>query len=93
MLEKAIERKLYKSIKERGGMALKFVSPTMTGIPDRMALMPGGCIAFIELKAPGKPLRPIQEKRKRQLESLGFRVFKIDRPEQIGGIVDEIQSP
>ena len=74
-------------------MALKFVSPTMTGIPDRMALMPGGCIAFIELKAPGKPLRPIQEKRKRQLESLGFRVFKIDRPEQIGGIVDEIQSP
>ena len=93
MLEKAIERKLYKSIKERGGMALKFVSPTMTGIPDRMALMPGGCIAFIELKAPGKPLRPIQEKRKRQLESLGFRVFKIDRPEQIGGVVDEIQSP
>ena len=51
-----------------------------------------GKIAFIELKAPGKALRPLQIRRKQQLEALGFPVYCIDSPEQIGGILDEIQS-
>ena len=58
---------------------------------DRIILMPGGCVAFAELKAPGKKMRPIQERRKRQLESLGFNVYLIDSLEQIGGMIDEIQ--
>ena len=37
-------------------------------------------------------MRPLQVRRKRQLESLGFSVYCIDSPEQIGGILDEIQS-
>ncbi|HBG7944236.1 TPA: VRR-NUC domain-containing protein, partial [Clostridioides difficile] len=48
--------------------------------------------AFVEVKAPGKSLRPLQEKRKRQLESLGFLVFCLDHIEQIGGILHEIQA-
>ena len=59
---------------------------------DRLVLLPGGKIAFIELKAPGKQLRPLQVRRKRQLEALGFLVYCIDSPDQIGGIIDEIQS-
>ena len=47
-------------------------------------------MAFAEIKAPGKKLRPLQERRKRQLESLGFSVFCIDNLETIGGVVDEI---
>lgn len=47
---------------------------------------------FIELKAPGKTLRPLQVRRKRQLEALGFSVYCIDSPEQIGGILSEIQG-
>ena len=49
-------------------------------------------MAFVELKAPGKKLRPLQVKRKRQLEKLGFRVYLIDGQEQIGGVLDEIRS-
>jgi hypothetical protein len=49
-------------------------------------------LAFVELKAPGKKLRPLQEKRKRQLEALGFSVFVIDGTQQIGGILDEIRG-
>lgn len=92
MRETTVERKLVKAVKERGGLAPKFISPGLDGVPDRLALLPGGKIAFIELKAKGKKMRPLQVRRKRQLESLGFSVYCIDKSEQIGGILDEIQS-
>lgn len=88
--EKHLEQVLTKKVKKRGGLALKFISPGMSGIPDRLILIPGGVIAFAELKAPGKKLRPLQIKRKRQLEALGFSVYCIDTKEQIGGVLDEI---
>ena len=93
MLEKSVEQALEKAVRERGGLALKFVSPGLSGVPDRIVLMPGGRCAFVELKAPGKHMRPLQLKRKHQLEALGFRVYCIDRPNQIGGVLDEIQTP
>ena len=92
MTEKQIEQKLVKAVKARGGLAPKFVSPGFDGVPDRIVLLPRGRIAFIELKAKGRKMRPLQVRRKRQLESLGFSVYCIDSPEQIGGILDEIQS-
>lgn len=92
MLEKEIESLLRSKAKQMGGMALKFVSPGMSGVPDRIVLLPGGHIAFVELKAPGKHMRSLQLRRKRQLESLGFSVYCIDRPEQIGGVLDEIRG-
>ena len=70
----------------------QFVSPGMNGVPDRIVLMPDGKMAFVELKAPGKKPRPLQLKRKRMLEGLGFPVYVVDNIEQIGGILDEIQS-
>ena len=92
MREKAIEAKLVQTVKSMGGLAPKFTSPGFDGVPDRLVLLPGGKLAFIELKAPGKVLRPLQVRRKRQLEQLGFSVYCIDCIEQIGVILDEIQS-
>ena len=92
MREKTIETKLVKAVKSMGGLALKFISPGLDGVPDRLVLLPNGKAAFIELKATGEKMRPLQVRRKRQLESLGFSVYCIDRPEQIGEILDEIQS-
>ena len=92
MREKTIEAMLVKAVKNMGGLAPKFISPGLDGVPDRLVLLPGGKLAFIELKAPGKELRPLQVRRKRQLEALGFLVYCIDRPEQIGGIIHEIQA-
>ena len=90
--ERDIEQKLVKAVKAKGGLAPKFVSPGFDGVPDRIVLLPRGRITFIELKAKGRKMRPLQVRRKRQLESLGFSVYCIDSPEQIGGILDEIQS-
>ena len=92
MTEKQIEQKLVKAVKAKDGLAPKFVSPGFDGVPDRIVLLPHGRIAFIELKAKGRKMRPLQVRRKRQLESLGFSVYCIDSTEQIGGILDEIQS-
>ena len=92
MREKTVETKLVKAVKSMGGLAPKFISPGLDGVPDRLVLLPGGKIAFIELKATGKKLRPLQERRKRQLEKLGFSVYCIDRADQIGGIIHEIQA-
>ena len=96
MIEKQVEQALRKAVRDRDGLALKFVSPGLAGVPDRIVLMPNRHVAFVELKAPGKhprPPRPLQVKRKRQLESLGFPVYCIDHPEQIGGVLDEICAP
>lgn len=92
MKEKYIEQKLVKAVKNMGGLCLKFTSPGFDGVPDRLVLLPGKKIAFIELKAPGKKLKPLQVRRKTQLEQLGFSVYCIDNLGQIGGILDEIQS-
>lgn len=92
MNEKYIEQKLRMAVKNAGGLALKFVSPGFNGVPDRIILMPDGQIAFAELKAPGKHMRPVQVRRKEQLQRLGFKVYLIDSPEQIGGMIDEIRS-
>ncbi len=93
MRESTVELKLVKAVKLLGGLAPKFVSPGLDGVPDRLVLLPGGKIAFIELKAEGKKMRPLQVRRKRQLEALGFLVYCIDKPDQIGGILDEIRTP
>ena len=92
MLEKTIEYKLKSAVKAMGGIAPKFISPGFDGVPDRLVLLPHGRFAFVELKAPGKKMRPLQVRRKRQLEQLGFLVYCIDNKNQIGGILDEIQS-
>ena len=90
--ERDIEQKLVKAVKAKGGLAPKFVSPGFDGVPDRIVLLPRGRIAFIELKANGRKLRPLQVKRKRQLEALGFSVYCVSSTEQIGGVLNEIQS-
>ncbi len=93
MKEYAVERKLIQAVRRSGGLALKFVSPNLNGVPDRLLLFMGGKAAFAEIKAPGQKPRPLQVHRMEQLRRLGFWVYVIDDVEQIGGIIDEILSP
>ena len=93
MREKIIEQHLVKAVKNSGGIAPKLVSPGFDGMPDRLVLLPGGKIGFVEVKAPGKEPRPLQVARHGLLRRLGFKAFVLDSPEQIGGIIDAIQTP
>lgn len=90
MREKTIETKLADAVKSRGGLAPKFTSPGFDGMPDRIVLLPGGRVAFVEIKAPRKVPRPLLEARHRLLRQLGFTVYVLDDADRIGGILDEI---
>ena len=92
MREKQIEQKLVRAVRAVGGLAPKFVSPGLDGVPDRLILLPGGHLAFAELKAPGQRPRPLQQRRIGQLKQMGFRVYTIDNTNQIGGVLDEVSA-
>lgn len=92
MREKSIEQKLTLMVKKRGGICPKFVSPGFDGMPDRIVLLPDGHMGFVEVKATGKKPRPLQFARHKLLTRLGFKAYVLDSEEQIGGILDEIQT-
>ena len=92
MRKKIIEQHLVKAVKNSGGIAPKLVCPGFDGMPDRLVLLPRGKIGFVEVKAPGKEPRPLQVARHGLLRRLGFKVYVLDAPEQIGGILDEIRT-
>lgn len=92
MRESEVEKAFVDAVKAVGGQALKFTSQTMNGVPDRLVLLLGGKCAFVELKAPGKQMRLLQRKRRRQLERLGFPVFCVDRVEQIQPVLTALQK-
>lgn len=93
MREKSIEVKLVDAVKTAGGVCWKFTSPGTSGVPDRIVLLPSGRIGFVEVKTPGETPRPLQRMRIRTLRRLGFKAFVLDSPEQIGRIIDAIQTP
>ena len=92
MRESDVEREFVNAVKKAGGVAYKLNSLTTNGLPDRMVLFFPGKTVFVELKAPGKQMRPLQVKRRLQLEKMGFPVICIDRHEQIKPAVAAIIS-
>ena len=92
MREREIEEKLRLESQKRGGLAMKFVSPGLVGVPDRIVILPQGRLGFVELKAPGEKPRNIQVRRMEQLRKLGFLVYVLDDKEKIGEKLDDIQG-
>ncbi len=88
-METNIENYLIREVKKRGGIALKH---GQNGYPDRIILLPERRIGFIETKDTGKQLEPLQRKRKRQLEELGFLSYKLDTKDDVEAMLNEIQS-
>ena len=94
MIEKDIEKYLVRQVKQMGGAALKFVSPSMAGVPDRivMILIPKGRLYFVELKRPsGKP-RKLQTAVHRLFEKLGFHVYVIDTKDKVDKLLKGVRE-
>lgn len=90
MLEKELEKKFAEEVKVVGGRAFKFVSPGNTGVPDRIVVMPGGKIGFVELKQKGKKPTKLQSLQIKRLKELGCFVAVLDDDENIGEILENI---
>lgn len=81
--ESSIEASLREAVRKAGGLALKFVSPGFTGVPDRIILFPGGVVCFVETKSKTGTLSPRQAYVKKQFEALGFEVKIINSKDEI----------
>lgn len=90
--EVQIEKKLRDGVKKNGGLALKFISPGFSGVPDRLVFMPRGRLYLVELKAPGKRLSRLQRKVKSIFEGLGFKYYVIDSYEGVEVFLSEVCS-
>ncbi|BFH60729.1 VRR-NUC domain-containing protein [Paenibacillus azoreducens] len=90
MRESALERRLVREVKDIGGEAPKWVSPGNRGVPDRIVLLPNGQTIYVEMKAPGKHLSPLQERWKRKLLKMGHQHYKIDSNEDIDRFIQEV---
>lgn len=76
--ESTIERHLVAKVKAAGGTAYKFMSPGRKAVPDRLVLLPGGRVVFVECKAPGELPRADQVREHNRLRGLGFKVVMLD---------------
>lgn len=84
-LEKEIERKLVDLVKLHGGICLKWVCPGWLGVPDRIVLMPGGRVYFVELKRPkGGEISRMQQWWADKLRALGFWALFIHDEVELG---------
>lgn len=79
--EKVFERTLSKYVDDAGGMAVKLLSQFLRGLPDRMFLLKGGRVLFVEFKSTGKKPTKIQEYVHKRIQALGFPVLVVDSVE------------
>lgn len=90
--EKKLEGKLRDEIKYMGGLAIKFSSYVFTGFPDRIILMPGGKVYFVEMKSTGKTPSDRQHVVLEMLRKLGFNARVIDSEEKLESFLTEISA-
>ncbi|WP_370222017.1 VRR-NUC domain-containing protein [Cytobacillus sp.] len=90
MRERDIENYLRQQVKKLKGIAYKFESPGNAGVPDRIVLLPGGRMQFIELKAPGKKPTPLQLSQHRKINKVGFSVLVIDSKEGVDEFITSL---
>lgn len=83
MRESQIEGALVRRVRELGGHAFKFVSPGHRGVPDRLVILPGGRVAFVEVKAPGGRVTAGQRRVHESLRHLGVEVVVLDTIEAV----------
>lgn len=91
ILEKDLEQKLVREVKRIGGWALKFTSPGQAGVPDRILLFPGK-VYFVEPKAPGHTLRPLQEQVIRRMRNLQQKVFTVSSADELEWLIQFIKD-
>lgn len=86
-MEKQIEKYLVNEIERLDGLCIKFPPLFFRGFPDRIVLLPGALIVFVEMKDKGKKPTRVQLRAHDKLRSLGFRVEVLDSKESVNDFI------
>ena len=92
MLEKNIEAYLVKSVRRIGGIAYKFVSPANRGVADRVVVLPGGGVIFVEVKSATGKLSPLQEQFAKDMQRLGQNYIVLNSREAVNAFIDVVKK-
>lgn len=92
MLEKKIEAHLVKKVKEIGGVAYKFVSPSHRGVADRLVVLPGGGVVFVEVKSATGVLSPLQKVFADEMTRLGQNYIVLKSREEVDAFVKTVSK-
>lgn len=92
MREANLERRFVKGVKDAGALAWKFTSPGHSGVPDRIVLIPGGRVVFVELKTETGTLTPLQIETHNELRDMGFDVRTLYGKQYVEGFIHELRS-
>lgn len=92
MKESAIEAKLRDGIRKLGGRAYKFISPGNAGVPDRMVILPGGKIVFVELKTESGRLSSVQKFQIGQMEAMGCDVRVLYGADDVSWFLKQVEK-
>ncbi len=85
--EGRVERYLVQRVAGIGGRALKFVSPGQAGVPDRVCFVPGLATIFVECKAPGERLRPLQRAVHEEMAAHGATVYTVSSEADVEDLI------
>lgn len=91
-MEKDLEAYVGRAVRKRGGLWLKWVSPGCCGVPDRILAMPGGKVAFVEMKQMGGVVSKRQRYMLNLLSRLGFRTYVIYTKDEALAMLREVEG-
>ena len=92
MTEASIEKRLVEGVKKLGGMCLKFVSPSMAGVPDRLIITADGKVIFAELKTETGRLSKIQKHTIGEMQKRGADVRVVKGLAEVKQLLAEIEG-
>ena len=90
--EKAIEKYLTEQAEANGLLCLKYSNPNMVGYPDRLLVLPGGSVIWVELKSKGRKPTKIQQVRIAGLRNRGHYVWVIDNRKSIDSLMEKYRE-
>lgn len=88
--ERDVEKKLIDGISDLGGRCLKWVAPGTSGVPDRIVLLPGGRVLFVEVKRDGGRPSKLQKYWHRKLKTLGMDARFVEGISEVEELLDEL---
>lgn len=89
-MEKNVEKYLMKRSREIGGECMKWTGTL--GVPDRIMLLPGGRVIFVEVKQKSGRLSKMQIFIHSKLQRLGMDVRVVWCNEDVDQLIDSIYT-